>query len=133
MLASNPNKYLTDLLCEIASAPETVPRNFRGQKNWCSFMGSRASPSPRRKRKRKRKKKKKKTRRRKATPPIPWKRPGGRALLISFISRSTSYAVLSRMKTKACKRNFSSFFLRFITTLPFSLTTPLLNYIHGAN
>lgn len=60
---------------------------------------------------------------------------GGRALLISFISRSTSYAVLSRMKTKACKRNFSSFFLRarFITTLPFSLTTLPLNYIHGAN
>ena len=63
-------------------------------KNWCSFMGSRAWRTQSAARK---------TRRRKALPIFLGGR-GTRALLISFISRSTSYAVLSRMKTKAGAR-----------------------------
>lgn len=96
-------KYLSDLLCETATRPrraspssDYVPESFESKK-LAFFRGQPCVPGRERRHGTK-----------KSTPASPrsrWK-PGRRALLISLISRSTSYAVLSRMKTKRGERNF---------------------------
>ena len=133
MLPSHPNKYLSDLLCETAFGLRVarrlyVPESFESKK-LVFFHGQSCVRGPSRRRGRHAGEKHFR---------FSSGARGTRALLISFISRSTSYAVLSRMKTKAGAKKllrgsghdliffFPTPSLRspFITTLPFSLTTP---------